>query len=105
MTKGEIEINKVLGLIIANELSQEYNGYNEVVFREAGRNYLANICRDAHKAELKVLKQLKIADKEVKEYLMKYKDLYSDFIFDYLQLSPEKQERVVGLVKKLQKEA
>lgn len=104
MDKKEIEFHKVLGLIIANELSKEYNGYNALLFKESGNNYLSNICTKAEQAEEKVLKQLKISNKEVKEMLLKYKDLYSNFIFDYLALPAEKQERVYKLVEKLKKE-
>lgn len=104
MKTEEMIFNKTLGLIIANMISVDYNGFMEVTFREAGSNYLANQCANAHKAELKLIDKLKIADKTIKEMIDERVTFYSDIIFDLLALDEANQKRVAGLVAKLKKE-
>lgn len=96
--------NKTLGLIIANMISVDYNGFMEVIFREAGSNYLANKCREASKAEQALLDKLKVSDSTVKEMLEERATFYSDIIFDLLALEEKNQKRVSGLVRKLRDE-
>lgn len=104
METQETVFNKTLGLILANMISVDYNGFMEVTFREAGSNYLANKCREASKAEQMLLDKLKVADKTVKGMLEDRVTFYSDIIFDILALEEVNQKRVEGLVKKLKQE-
>lgn len=100
----ETIFNKTLGVIIANMISVDYNGFMEVTFRDAGSNYLANKCRDAAKAEQLLIDKLKIADSTVKGMIEERVTFYSDIIFDLLALDEVNQKRIQGLILKLKKE-
>ena len=104
MKAEENIFNKTLGLIMANLISVDYNGFMSKTFRDAGSNYLANKCDNAAKAEQKVIDKLKVADKSVKGMIDERVTFYSDVIFDLLELDEVNQKRVKNLIDKLKKE-
>ena len=103
MTEENV-FQRVIGCVIANRISYNYNGLAETEFRAINKPYLANKLRDAWKAEEKLLNVLKITDKTIDNQIENMATMYSDFITEILELSDKNQLRVKGLVEKLRAE-
>lgn len=103
--QGSKIFQKVMGCIIANMLSAEYNEWMADYFTNDNKsNYLKNKCTEAYKAEQKVIDKLKIIDADVKREIEEIKDKYSDLIFDIMALEEKDQNRIFSLLKKIKKE-
>lgn len=110
MDKSELEFNYVYGTIFSMDTSGEYAESVETILKEKGFKYERNLANQAAKCCKKLgdaLRRLitKGMNAEQKAIALAAVEHQKEIIYEFFLLDGKSQERVLGLILKLKKDA